>query len=290
MPLGIPILGIRAGAYPIGGPGGHISFLFDTTDSQSTDARDEHIAPGITALAAPIHRREFRYLRDAPVVNVQQLMSDVREQLTAAYPGALITVPLPSLVYWLSDASTPQRSLEPVLSFEGAGVEIDGQIVSLKSFTIPATEAGVGGFGASVDITSPASSSRFVPGESTVFEATVTAGAAPYTYTWTLDDGTALGSGVLSEAGSVTLTTSRLPAVAHGGQAAAVGVYLTVEDAEGAIRGDSVTVIPRVAPQIFMPLTMSQASKCIGVRATASEFTFHTRSNRELWIRYGDGE
>ncbi len=114
VPLGIPLVGIRAGTYPIGGPGGHISFLFDTTDSQSFDARDEHIAPGITALAAPIHRREFRYLRDAPVVDVQQLMSDVREQLTYAFPGASITVPLPSLLYWLSYASTPQRTLEPV--------------------------------------------------------------------------------------------------------------------------------------------------------------------------------
>lgn len=284
VPLGIPILGVRSGTYPVGGPGGHLSLLFDTTDSQSPEALEEHIAPGITALAAPIHRREFRYLREAPSVDVQQLMSDIREQLSAAYPGAPITVPMPSLVYWLSDASTPQRTLEPVLSFEGAGVEIDGQIVSLRSFTLPATEAGAGGFGASVDITSPASGSRFVVAQPTTIEATVSAGAAPYTYTWMLEDGSPLGSGVLAEAGPLTLTTSMLPAVSHGGQPAPVGIYLSVEDAEGAVRGDSVSLIPHVVPQVFMPLAVSQAGAGVSSRQSQS-----TRQPRAATASYGFG-
>lgn len=283
VPLGIPILGVRAGSYPVGGPGGHISLMFDTTDSQSPDALDEHIAPGITALAAPIHRREFRYLRDAQAVDVTQLMSDIREQLSAAYPGAPITVPMPSLVYWLSDASTPQRALEPVLSFEGAGVEIDGQIMPLKSFTLPATEAGSGGFGATVDITSPASGSRFEPAQPEVFEAMVSGGAAPYTYTWTLGDGTALGGGVLSEAGSITVA-ARLPAVSHGGEPAAVGVYLSVEDAEGALRGDSVIVIPRAVPQLFLPLAISQAGG-----AASAQQNHGARAARAATASYGFG-
>lgn len=249
---------------PLGGPGGHLSLLFRTTSPDNGFSLDNSV-PGLGAVALPWYGRSYQFLRNVPAVDPATLKQQVTDRVRAAYPGASsVNVPDPVLEYMVSDAADDQQALEPDLTFQGIEVTVDGQTLVLRDISVPAVESGAGGFGPSVSITAPGNASTFVPGSSVAFTGGISDGTAPYTYTWSLDDGTVLGTGTRVSAGSVGLTTSQLPVLSHNGMPVATVVHLHVQDGDGAEREAVVSVVPATAPSLFMPLmTRSGAASAL---------------------------
>lgn len=246
---------------PLGGPGGHLSLLFRTTQSDQGFSLDT-VAPGLAAAALPFYGRQFQFLRKVPAVDRAQAQQQIEQQVRAAYPGATdVTVPDPELIYPVSDAGTEQIALEPKLNFEGVQVTVGDATFVLKDLSVPAVQSGPGGFGPLVSITAPASGSTFVPGSDVTLTGSISDGTAPYTYTWELDDGTVLKAGTLAAAGTVSHTTNQLPVISHNGFPAATTVHLRVQDSDGAEREALVSLRPTVAPSNYLPVIVRSAQQ-----------------------------
>jgi hypothetical protein len=256
---------------PLGGPGGHISLMFRDNNPNSTGFTLEEGIPGLSAAALPFYGRSFSLLRTVPAVDPAAVQGALTLALRDAYPGATITMTTPALEFWVSDAGTPQKTLEPKLTFSGIEVNDNGRSFFLRDIVLPAVETGPGGFGPDVTITTPTGGTLFTPGASLAFSASLSGGTAPYTYTWKLSDGTPLGTGsVPTTTQPVTLNTNQLPAVSHDGSPAAVTVVLDVEDGDGALRTASVTVNPRVAPSLYLP-SLQQSGRQLATLAASLE-------------------
>jgi hypothetical protein len=261
-----------SGSIALGGAGGHMSFLVRGGDRfQSLDSG----SPGISAVSMPFYSRQTAQLQrggtDASFapLDYNQVRSQIDQGVRAAFPGASdVSVPNPTIFYDVSDAGTPQTIMEPKYNFSGIQVTVDGHVITLKDVNVPALAGGAGGLGPTVTINSPASNASFTPGAAVNFTGTIADGVGPYTYSWTLDDGTQLGSGTLAVAGQVTVQSSNLPAVSHGGTPAPVTVYLNVTDDEGVQRSAAVVVRPSVAPTLFLPLVPRGASSQIVIPAS----------------------
>ena len=287
---------------PLGGPGGHISLLFRTTEPDDSEFSLDDQIPGLAAVAMPFHDREFSYLRSVPAVDPNKTMLDVEDAVRDSYPpGSVVTVPVPSLIYLVNDAAVPQRVLEPMLKFSGIEV-FDGQNLHiLRDIDLPAVQGGEGGLGPDVSITEPPNDSTFVPGATVNFTGVISGGVAPYTYTWMLQDTTLLDTGTLGAPGQVQHAEANLPAVSHGGFPTPVVVILSVEDNEGVVRQAMVSLTPTVAPSAYFPLIQrgdvppdGQAAapaqpRLIGPAAvTASNYRFGIHAHND-YPPYGPG-
>jgi len=177
----IPLM-LRASNYgkglpdvPLGGPGGHISMIFDdttlvqkspTTQASST-ALDDNF-PGLQAVAMPVYGRTPTYNQKmVTLLDPVEVQTALTNQIKAAYPDATkVNVPTPALNYFLSDAGTPLPVMEPNLTFSGITLEVDGQTMTLKSIDTPATPTGTEGLGPNITITSPVNGSTYFPAAS----------------------------------------------------------------------------------------------------------------------------
>jgi len=299
-------MSINTGAFsqvrsvPLGGPGGHLSLLFRTTNPNDTGFSLDGAVPGLSAVAMPFYGRSFTFVRNVASVEPDAAKRQVIQNVRASYPNATtITVPDPALIYEVDDAAVEQRALEPVLSFEGIQVTDGNTTIVLRDITLPAIEGGASGFGPSVSITAPANGSSYAPGSNVALSGQISGGTAPYSYRWELADGTVLHSGTLASAGQVNHTTNQLPIESHGGSPAATTVYLVVTDADGAERRTLVQLQPSVAPSAFLPLvvrTTASSNSSIGVaaaqdapiQALASNYSFGVESGSD-YPPYGSG-
>ncbi len=250
---------------PLGGAGGHISLYFRTTMAGDTGFSLDSSVPGLAALAMPFYGRQFNFFHSFPSLDAALVTQQVGDQVRAAYPGATVNVPPPSLMYMVSDAGRSQMALEPDYVFQGIQVTLPskaqaaGETFVLNDIVMPAVQSGSSGFGPTLTITSPTNGSTFTPGANVSFSGTLSGGTAPYTYTWSLADGTTvLGSGTLANSSqTMTLTTNQLPAVSHGGSPASVQVVLSVTDTDGAERTIDVNLTPTIAPELFFPFVFN---------------------------------
>lgn len=242
-------------AIPLRGAGGHISLLFSTTSTRAQGFSLDSSVPGLAAVALPFHDREFTFLRSVPAVDPVKARQQIVQQIRAAFPtGTNISVPQPELAYNVTDAATPQGALEPELNFVGAQVTVDGIPLALKEMTMPAVEAGVNGFGPTITISSPKNGSIFVPGSNVTLTGNIINGTAPYSYTWTLDDGTVLKAGTLAVAGKLSVTTNKLPAIERDRTPLSTMVHLWVQDQDGARREAVVSLMPLAMQHLFVPI------------------------------------
>lgn len=253
MVLNVGIFSQLAPSIPIGGAGGHISLLFRPSPPLGGGFSLDNEVPGLAAIAMPFYGRGLDFLRNVPAVDPVVVQNQVEQQVRSSYPTATnVTVPPPNLLYMADEAGSPQKALDPELNFAGITVTVDGVTFALKDINVPAVQSGAGGFGPTVSITSPTNGSRFTPGSSVSLAGSIIGGALPYSYTWELEDGTPLKQGNLTSAGPVTLSTSQLAAISHNGVPAASTVILRVIDNEGAERATSVSLLPTVAPALFL--------------------------------------
>lgn len=241
---------------PLGGPGGHLSLLFRTTDEgdqgPSLDGGGNGV-PGLTSVAMPFFARTFDQVRNVPTLDPVQVQQGVQQQVRAAFGAtAAITVPLPSLEYFVSDAGVEQTALEPKFTFDGVTVVTDGNTIVLKQIVLPALEGGPGGFGPTVAITSPASGSGFLPGATVAVTGAISGGATPYSYTWELEDGTVVLSGTLATTGTVAVQTNQLTSEKKEGTAGQPTLRLRVIDSEGAERSAQLLLSP--AAELYLPI------------------------------------
>ena len=248
------------GDIPLGGPGGHISMIFDNTspNADPTQSLDQSTG-GLQGIAMPAFGRSFEWDRNVPAVDPVDSQKVLIALLKAAYPGATdIVVPTPSLEYYVSDAGTPQKLLEPALDFTGIHLTVNGQDITLKSMTLPAVQQGAGGVGPTVTIAAPLDGSSYMPGQPTDLKGMISDGAAPYSFEWQLDDGTSLGGGNAAAAGDLPVLSKVLPQPDWKGAAGTQTVHLVVTDSEGATREAVVTLY---APSyLFLPALASNSA------------------------------
>lgn len=245
----------------LGGAGGHISMIFRTTDFTDSGFSLDSAVPGLGAVAMPFFSRSLQHLGNFPTRDLAGVLAEIEAQIHDSYPDASnIDVPPPALRYMVGDAAQVQTALEPMFEFEEIEVELDGETIILRSIIVPALETGSGGFGPDVAIISPDQGSSFVPGTAVDLTGSISAGQAPYTYTWSLNDGAVLGTGTLAAPGDVFATTTDLPVDSHGGFPAGVVVLLEVEDDTGAVRQDTLTIYPTVAPVTYLPAVLNNSA------------------------------
>ncbi len=246
---------------PLGGAGGHLSLLFNTTNVDDQGFSLDEGIPGLGAVAMPFYGRSLSFLDNFPSVDPVAARDAVVEMVQNSYPDATeINVPDPALIYNVGDAAQPQKALEPLLDFGGIEVLVGGETIVLRNIMVPALASGPGGFGPDVAITDPASNSTYMPNTAVSFTGVISAGVAPYTYTWGLNDGSLLDANTLAASGSVNFTADSLPYTAHGTDPASVTVVLQVEDSLGAVRQASITLTPAVAPYLYLPLVTNGSS------------------------------
>ncbi len=245
---------------PLGGPGGHISLLFRTTDGQDQGFSLDSSVPGLMAVAMPFYERSFQHVRNVPAVDPALVKQQIDQQVRAAYPNATnVSVPDPALLYMVSDAAQEQSAFEPMLNFSGISLTVDGQTVILKDINVPAVEAGSGanGFGPTVDITSPTNDSTFAPNAAVTITGAIGGGTAPYSYQWFREDGTALSDeATLAAPGNVQVQTTLLPVLSRDGFPLPTTVTLRVQDSDGAERTATISLRPTVAPAMYLPLVL----------------------------------
>ncbi|MEP7189029.1 MAG: hypothetical protein ABI901_07570, partial [Roseiflexaceae bacterium] len=261
---------------PIGGAGGHISLLFRPSSALAGGFSLDSSVPGLAALSMPFYGRGLNFLRNVAAVDPVAVQTQVEQQVRSSYPDATnVTVPTPNLLYMADEAGSPQKALEPDLNFSGITVTVGGVVFALKDINVPAVQSGTGGFGPTVSITSPANGSHFTPGANVSLAGSILGGALPYTYTWELEDGTVLKQGSLSGDGSVAVVTNQLSALSHSGVPAAATVILRVTDNEGAERAASISLLPTVAPALFLA-AIQHSGSAVAARQAAPAATFHT--------------
>lgn len=238
----------------VGGPGGHISLLFSTTEQDKGASLDGQV-PGLAAVAMPLYGRSLEPQGEVPRRSLDQLKADVLAKVRATY-GQNATVRGIDNVeefYYFEDAAVTQTILEPVASF--AGIEVDlpnGETIILRDIVVPVAASGAGGLGPSVSITAPASGSRFAPGAEVTLRGLIEHGTAPYSIEWLRGDETSLGTASVNVAGTVELKTRDLPVLSRDGLASDQTVILRVTDAVGVQREASISLL--VQPPIYLPV------------------------------------
>ncbi len=281
VPLGLNVGDANTPQYiPLTGPGGHLSLLFTTSDPQGTEWSLDDSVPGLAALAEPWHGRTLEPISNPILIGLNQAI----QQLQSQFPGRALNPGQPELAYYVGDPAVPQSLLMPVWVFPDASVEVDGETVFLRTPMVPAVQD----FLPSVMITDPADGSSFMPGEVITLTGVISGGTAPYTYTWSLADGTVLEEGT-SSGGAVTLATSAVPAVGREGTPISTTVELSVVDSNGAPGMDSVWLRPQVAPMVFLPLVLRNAGLAGQATAPASAGIQATYRVGVEWIQYYNG-
>ncbi|WP_129672222.1 DUF6345 domain-containing protein [Candidatus Chloroploca sp. Khr17] len=297
IPMGIPYAIDRQSPQflPIGGPGGHLSLLFSTTDVDAQGNWLDPNSPGLAAVAMPFFGRQPQMLeRTFPIRDPRAVRDEVEQLVRATYPDATnVTIPDPALLYFVRDAAVEQEIMEPVLDFGAIEVTVDGETIVLRNITVPLIEGGAQGLGATVQITEPANDSRFRPGTAVTFRGTIADGAAPYTYQWFLDDNEPLSDPAVREAaGEVTLLTDQLPVQGRDGLPAGSTVILRVTDSLGIVREATVFVAPEVIPAVYLPLVVRGGAATSSVAPAASlaqvGYTFGVEGNWD-YPPYGPG-
>lgn len=254
---------------PLGGAGGHISLLFKTTDVTEGGFSLDDAVPGLGAVAMPFFSRSLEFVGNFPTRDPEAVRQEVEQAVWDAYPDAdAVNVPVPALVYDAPDISQTQAGLEPMLEFEGIEVEVDGEVIVLRTIMVPALQPG--SYGPDVAITSPADGSTFTPGTAVALTGSITGGQAPYTYTWSSGDGSLLVTGTLPAAGNVNATATDLEVLSHAGFPAGIVVQLEVEDANGAVRQAAIMLYPSVAPSAFLPALLNNTGLAANAPAPAS--------------------
>jgi hypothetical protein len=261
-------------AIPFGGPGGHISMIFynppasPESENAQAPSLDPH-TPGLQAIAMPAFGRSFTDNGLVPLVDPAAAQAQVLEQVMDAFPGGTnIHVPVPALKYYLTDASTPQDSLEPVLEFAGVTVDVDGVTQFLKDIILPAAESGPGGLGPTVEISSPTNGSLFMPGGGVNLGGNISDGKPPYSYAWQLADGTSLTGGTLNSPGLLPLVHVQLPLLSSSKSIPnSLVINLIVTDADGITRQDQVSL---QAPLVNYLPTLLRGTAPTAVQAGSS--------------------
>lgn len=270
-----------APSIPLGGPGGHISLLFSTTQADKGPSLDNSV-PGLGAVAMPFYGRGVELGREVPIRNPDELMQEVEKQVRASIPGATsVRMPQPELFYYIEEAGVPQSTAEPVLNLSGIEVTVGDETIILRDLTVPLLQGGPEGFGPTVSITSPANGSAFTPGAEVTIQGQIADGVAPYSVAWLGPDGELLGEGTQNAAGSVQLKTKVLPALGKDGLPQPIVVTLRVTDNEGATREASVTLTPSRAPAIYLPLVAQTLAEggAAPARATAQDISIAQASH-----------
>ncbi len=267
VPMSLPVQFGQRSDLPLGGPGGHLSLLFTTTDLDNGPTLDDAV-PGLAGVAMPFFGRQLGQPRNVPIADPNAIRNQVEQQVRASFPGATgVNVPQPELSYYVLDAAVEQRALEPVLEFQGIEVTVGGETVILRDIVAPLARSGAGGFGPAVSITNPANGSPFNPGAEVLLRGEISDGAAPYRVEWLTGDGVTLASATtVTSPGTVELRTRDLPAAGRDGAPTPVTVVLRVTDNEGAVREAQISLRPAVAPTLYLPLIIRERS---GAPATA---------------------
>lgn len=238
---------------PLGGPGGHLSLLFTTTDVISNAFSLDGEVGGLAAVAAPFYSRTFEFVRNGVVADRDAVRAGIEAAVRASYPNATaVNVPNPNLLYMVGDAAVPQSGLEPMLQFSGITVEVDGETFILRDISVPALEGGAGGVGPTAAITAPAANAPFTPGANVTLAGTIDGGTPPYTYEWYNEEELLLGGGTLDEPGAVQTTTNQLNGIGRDGEPIGATVILRVTDADGIVREAQQNLTP-IAPLLYLP-------------------------------------
>ena len=255
VPLAIDIGATVPLTVPLAGPGGHLSLLFASTDLRGTGGLDAQ-APGLAALAEPWFQRGMTPIGQFAVVSPRAADQAALRHIEGALPGATtaITLGTPTLTYYVGDFTEPQTALVPELLYGNATASVDGQEVSVKSFTVPAVQ----GFLPNVAITAPADGTKFTKGQVVHLAGSILGTTGPFTYSWSLEDGTPLGTGVTT-GGNVSLNTSDLPVGGRETTPATVLVRLIATNKYGASGEAGVLLQPDVR-FTFLPLTLKAAT------------------------------
>jgi hypothetical protein len=281
VPLAIDIGATAPLTVPLAGPGGHLSLLFASTDPAGSGGLDAQV-PGLAALAEPWYQRGRSLIGLFPTVSPQVANQAALRHVQAALPGATsaITLGTPTLTYYVGDFAVPQTALVPELLYGNATAAVDGQEVSVKAFTVPAVQ----GFLPDVAITAPAGGTKFTRGQVVHFTGSILGTTGPFTFTWSLEDGTPLGTGVTA-GGAISLDTANLPVGSRGTTPASVLVRLLAMNAYGASSEAEVLLQPDVR-FTFLPL-LEKAPAALGPAAVASP-TAPYRVGVE-WVRNYNG-
>lgn len=253
VPMSLPVQFGQRSDLPLGGPGGHLSLLFTTTDLDNGPTLDDAV-PGLAGVAMPFFGRQLGQPRNVPIADPNAIRNQVEQQVRASFPGATgVNVPQPELSYYVLDAAVEQRALEPVLEFQGIEVTVGGETVILRDIVAPLAQSGLGGFGPAVSITNLANGSLFNPGAEVLLRGEISDGAAPYRVEWLTGDGVTLASATtVTSPGTVELRTRDLPAAGCDGAPTPVTVVLRVTDNEGAVREAQISLRPAVAPTLYL--------------------------------------
>ena len=252
---------------PLGGPGGHISMIFDDTVEQPTapgPSLDSNI-PGLQAVAMPAFGRSLTFMKTVLAADPNTAADQVLQQVKAAFPGGTnIQIPDPALAFFVSDAAQPQGLLEPKLTFSGVSVDVNGETLVLKDIVLPGVESGPGGLGPSVSILSPNNGDLYLRGKTVSLRGLLGDGLPPYHYDWQLDDGTSLGGGTLDAPGELPALDANLPLPDNKGAPGNLTVLLVVTDDEGVTRQQAVSLVSPVS--VFLP-SVTNGSLAGGLQA-----------------------
>lgn len=281
---------------PIGGAGGHISLLFTHTNTvtpANTGNSLDSSVPGLASIAMPFFGRTLDFRGTVPVRSLNDVRSEVEALVRASYPDATnVNVPAPVLTYMVDDASFEQTFLEPEAFFDNITVTLPGgDVIVLRSFSVPAAEGGTGGLGPTVTITAPANGSTFPTTGSINLIGSITGGTAPYTYQWLLGDETPLSSPTTLNAPGTVSHSVTLPAGLRETTPTAVTIILRVTDNNGVQREASVSVTPDYR-FVYVPTIIRSGSSPAAlppiVLAQSSTYSFGAEGNWD-YQPYGPG-
>lgn len=241
---------------PLGGPGGHISMIFNNTNSRADKALSlDTSVVGLQAVAMPAFGRSFSPFKSVPAVNPADAKTQVLDQVQRAFPGGqILSISDPVLEYFVSEAGEPQKVMEPKLTFSGITVVVDGHELPLKNISLPAVVSGPGGLGPTVVIDSPLNASSYLLGMPVTLQGTITDGNPPYSYDWQLDDGTSLmaAPGSAASQGSLVPFSTVLPAPDSKRLPGTQTIHLLVTDKDAITRQAMVSLSSSVP--LYLPL------------------------------------
>jgi hypothetical protein len=289
IPLAIDVgseLGVQQSIYvPMGGPGGHLSLLLIGFD-QVTPPLDSALT-GIQALALPSHGQQRSSIGLFKVIQPDIALDIAVELMANIFPGSEIFPGEPELIYYVDDPAEEQENMMPVWYFPEASAIVDGEEVNLRGFTIPAVE----GFLPEVEITSPESGLRYIPGQTLDVTALVTGGEPPFDFTFELEDGTPINTGS-TEDGVINFTTPALPAADKLDE----GLFLTlvVTDNNSAMAFDTIELVTPY--RMFIPASLRNADLSgQSMQAMDSDFISQSEISQTIrsfavqWVRYYNG-
>ncbi|MFN2195495.1 MAG: DUF6345 domain-containing protein [Anaerolineales bacterium] len=239
---------------PLGGPGGHLSLLLTGYDNRAPIDPD---LTGLQGLAMPWYNRAREVIDTYPVVPAAQAYARALRSMQLEMPGAILDLGEPVLEYFVDDPAVDQQSMYPVWYFPDGTAMVDGEEVNLRGFTIPAVD----GFLPEVAILDPVPASAYLAGQSLGLTAEITGGLAPYAYTFKLEDGTPLASGI-ADTPLISTATDPLPPI-NRFDTEDVRLILDVQDANGAPAADQVELVAPNLPT-FLPTMNREAGATPG--------------------------